>query len=218
MDINNMKDSLISLAKKSSTAQSSSQLQESTTQKEKNPQVVYSWEAPARAYKKHSKGVLRFYTVLALLLSFIVYFFREYVLILPIWSIMFLIYMLTITPAHIVRHSITKFGLIISQAAYRWEDLSHFYFIHKFGYDILVIFTHNPYRQPLYAVLDSAETKKRLIKDLSEKIVYVEYPRKTLTDKLAEWLSTFMPEEENQVDSLKHEGKSLSHQTSAPKG
>src|SRR3989338_7186383 len=39
-----------------------------------NPQVVYSWKAPLRAYKKRSKYILRFYIAVALLLSIIIIF------------------------------------------------------------------------------------------------------------------------------------------------
>ena len=65
---------------------------------QENPQIIYSWVAPIRAYKKTKRGILRFYIAVSLLLSLIVYFFGEKILVLPIWAIMFLFYSLTITP------------------------------------------------------------------------------------------------------------------------
>src|SRR3990167_6232298 len=76
-----------------------------------NPQVLFSWKAPLRAYKKRSKNVLKFYLAVALLLTAIIFFLGDRILIIPIWSILFLFYVLTITPPPIVDNKITKFGI-----------------------------------------------------------------------------------------------------------
>lgn len=165
-----------------------------------NPQIIYSWEAPVRAYKRKPAGVMRFYAAIAILLSFIVFFFKEYILVIPIWSVMFLGYVLTITPPHIIRHDITKFGVRFANRTYLWQELSHFYFVRKFDYILLVLFDHNPYHAPLYVVLPDKATYSKVFEILLEHIVYVEEPEKSLTDRLAEWLTTLMPEEESQAE------------------
>ncbi|MGB9883678.1 MAG: hypothetical protein ACPLRN_04185, partial [Microgenomates group bacterium] len=64
---------------------------------ENNPQVVFSWKAPLRPYKKKSALILRFYIAIALLLSLIFFFFGDKILLIPVWAILFLFYVLTIT-------------------------------------------------------------------------------------------------------------------------
>jgi hypothetical protein len=166
-----------------------------------NPQELYSWEAPLRAYKRKPAGVLRFYIAVAVLLSIITYFFREYILIIPIWATVFLVYVLTITPPPKVRNAVMKFGIFAVNNTYPWETLSHFYFIKKFDYNILVVLRKAPGMHPLYLVMPDKKTKAALLELLSDYLIYQEEPKKTLTDKLAEWLTTLMPEEESRAES-----------------
>jgi hypothetical protein len=158
-----------------------------------NPQLIYSWKAPMRAYKKTTTGIMRFYIALSLLLSLIVFFFGEKILILPIWAIMFLYYAFTITPPHEVENRITRFGIEAAGNTYRWESLSHFYFIKKFDYDILVMVAELPNTSRLYLVVENQESKENLIKILSEHLIYQENPNKSVTDKMSEYLTKLMP-------------------------
>lgn len=169
-----------------------------------NPQILYSWVAPLRAYKKKPIGVLRFYFAVAILLTIIVVFLREYMLTIPIWSTIFLIYALTITPPHDAEHTVTKFGLHTGAQTYPWESLSHFYFIKKFDYHLLVVFTKQAYGHPLYLVIPNETVKHEILHLLAEHLVYQESPEKTFSDKLAEWLTTLMPEEESPAPVVKH--------------
>jgi len=93
-----------------------------------NPQLVFSWKAPLRAYKKRSKIILRFYIAVALLLSAIIFFFGDKILLIPIFTLLFLFYVLTITPPPEVENKITTFGLEAAGINLRFEILSHFYF------------------------------------------------------------------------------------------
>lgn len=184
--------------------------------KKTNPQVIFSWEAPMRAYKKRSAGVLRFYAAVAVLLSIIAIFFREYVLIIPIWSVLFLIYVLTITPPPSIRNVFSKFGIETAGALYKWENLAQFYFIKKFDYNILVITIDSEEAPPLYLVLPDGNTKRKVFEILTDKLLYVEHPDMTMTDKFATWLTTLMPEEENPAPSEAPEERSPSRQTYEP--
>lgn len=166
-----------------------------------HPQEVYSWKAPLRAYKRTPAGVLRFYTAIAVLLSIIAFFFREFILIIPIWATMFLVYVLTITPPPIVRNTIMKFGIQTPNHTYSWESLSHFYFIKKFGYHILVVFSRAPYTHPLYLVVPDKKIKDDLTDLLSDYLIYLKEPRKTLSDKMAEWLTSLLPEDPDEEKS-----------------
>jgi len=163
-----------------------------------NPQVVYSWKAPLRAYKKRSKYVLRFYLTIALLFSVIIFFVGDRILIIPIWSIIFLFYVLTITPPPEVQNSITKFGIDTAGITLRWDMLSHFYFTQRFGFTILTIVSKAPYNMHAYLVIPSGTIKKQVMDIFSEHIIYKEKPELTYVDRLIRVLSYLIPEDDDE--------------------
>lgn len=178
-----------------------------------NPQIIFAWKAPLRPYKKRSKNVLRFYIALALLLSVIVYFFGDKILLVPIWSLLFLFYVLTITPPPEVENKISRFGIETAGITLRWEVLSHFYFTNRFNYEILTVVTHGPYYLHSYMVMPDEETKKQVIRILSEHILYQEKPQRTITDKMIDLLSKLIPDDE---DTAKEQKKETQSATSSP--
>lgn len=168
-------------------------------EKQENPQVIYSWKAPLRPYKKRSSLILRFYLAVALLLSLIIFFFGDKILLIPIWSVLFLFYILTITPPPEVENKISKFGIETAETTVRWESLSHFYFGKRFSYHTLTVVGRPPYFYHLFLVIPSNQVKKDLLHLLSEHLVYQERPQKSFTDKMVDWLSGLIPDEEEHL-------------------
>ncbi|MBI2051913.1 hypothetical protein HYT33_04095 [Candidatus Roizmanbacteria bacterium] len=162
-----------------------------------NPQIVFSWTAALRPYVKRSRQVIRFYIAVTLLISLIVLFFGDKILLIPLWTLLFIFYVFTVTPPPDIVNKITHFGVeTAGPATLRWEVLSHFYFTKRFGHEMLTLVTHPPSLYHMYLVVPSEEVKKKVTLLLSEHIVYLEKPRKTFTEKLIDWLSQFIPEEE----------------------
>lgn len=180
---------------------------------EANPQIILAWKAPLRAYKKRKKNVLRFYLALALLLSLLVFFFADKILLLLIWAVLFLFYVLTITPPPEVDNKITKFGIETAGVTIRWELLSEFYFTKRFGFDILTVVTHAPYYIHAYLVIPNVELKRKVVGLLSEHLIYQERPHRTFTDRMIDWFSKLMPDDEDDAETTK---TSSFHQTQAP--
>ena len=168
-----------------------------------NPQVMFSWKAPLRPYKKRSALILRFYLAVALLLSLIMFFFGDKILLIPIWALVFIFYVLTITPPPDVENKITTFGIDAAGVTLRWEVLSHFYFGKRFGFYTLTVVSQSPYFYHLYLVVPTEEMKKKLITILSTHLLYQETPQKTITDKMLDWVSVLVPDEE---EATKEEG------------
>ena len=155
-----------------------------------NPQVLFSWESPARAYKRKSGGVLRFYFALALLLSVIVALF----------------YALTITPPGDVEYKLTRFGIETNGVAYRYENLLGFYIVKRFDYFVVTIQSNSPFFNHVYLVVDGQKTLQKVVDILSDKIVFIEKPQKTFTDRFASVLSSVLPDEETTPEPQeKHE-------------
>jgi len=167
---------------------------------ETNPQVIFSWKAPLRAYKKRGKLILRFFLAVALLLSLIVFFFGDKILLIPIWALLFLFYVLTITPPPEVENKITRFGIETAGITLRWEVLSHFYFRKRFGFYVLTIVSHAPYFYHAYLVVPNETIKSNLLSILSEHLIYQERPQRSFTDKAVDWLSNLIPDEGESQD------------------
>lgn len=181
-----------------------------------NPQIIFQWKAPLRAYKKRTKNVLRFYLALALLLSLIVFFFGDKILLVPIWAMLFLFYVLTITPPPEVENKITKFGIETAGVTARWELLSDFYFSKRFGFDVLTIVSHAPYYLHLYMIVPDEETKTQVMHILAEHLIYQEKPERTITDRMIDWFSKLMPDDEEEEITSDSAQPSSSHQMQQP--
>src|SRR3990167_788183 len=95
----------------------------------KNPQIQLAWRAPLRPFIKRSQRVMRFYLALTLLISLIIFFLGDRILLLPIWTLLFLFFVLTSTPPPEVDNKITQFSIETAGATLRWEALDYFYFI-----------------------------------------------------------------------------------------
>ncbi|MCX6730902.1 MAG: hypothetical protein NTZ55_03570 [Candidatus Roizmanbacteria bacterium] len=162
-----------------------------------NSQLLFSWKAPLRAYKRRSNSILRFYIALALLLSLIVFFFGDKVLLVPILTLLFLFYVLTITPPPEIENIITVFGIETAGVTLRWEFLSHFYYTKKFHFDVLTLVSNAPYYYHAYLIVPDEEIKKSISTILSKHVMYVEKPQRSFTDKVVDWLSNLMPEDED---------------------
>ncbi len=166
-------------------------------------QTLLSWKAPLRPFKKRSPVVLRFFLAIALLISAVIFFFGDTVTILPVWALLFLFYIFAITPPPIVENKITKFGVETSAGIMmRWDMLSHYYFLDRFGYKVCVLVTHAPYNAHTYLVMPSDDTTSaQLGTVLSQHLMYVSKPPVTITDKLINLFSKIVPETEDKTDN-----------------
>lgn len=162
-----------------------------------------------RPYKKRSALILRFYLAVALLLSLIVFFFSDRILLIPIGALLFLFYTLTITPPPEVENKITKFGIEAAGITLRFEALSHFYFTKRFGFFVLTVVSHAPYYYHAYMVVPNEEVKKTTTLILSEHLIYKDRPERSFTEKMVDVLSKLIPEDEAPSVTAKPKAASL---------
>lgn len=132
------------------------------------------------------------------MLSAIMFFFGDKILLIPIWAVVFLFYILTITPPPEVENKITTFGIDAAGVILRWDALSHFYFGKRFGFYTLTVVSRAPYFYHVYLVVPNEDIKKKLIGLLSSRLIYQEKPQKTMTDNLVDFLSTLIPDEKEE--------------------
>lgn len=183
-----------------------------------NPQLLFTWTAPIRAYKKRSAGVLRFYIAVALLLSLIAFFFGDKILVMPIAAVTFLFYILTITPSASTENKITTFGIETGGNTYRFDSLSHFYFVKKYDYQVLVVVARPPYYSHVYLVISDKSIMNQVIKLLSEHLIYQERPHKTFTDRCVEVLTNLIPTDttNKKHEAMPHQEMSIVNEAGLP--
>lgn len=161
-----------------------------------NPsQTLFAWSAPLRSYHPASGSVLRFCIAVASLLSALAWIFSDKILILPILAVVFVFYVLTTSKPPIVKHEITKFGLSFAGFHTRFESLSYYYFLKKYSFYVLVVVGQPPSSHHTYFVIDTEENKQNIDRILSEHLVKQSEPLPNISDKLGNWLTTLIPDE-----------------------
>lgn len=159
-------------------------------------QILLSWTAPLRPFKKQSASLLRFFLAVALLLSLILFFVGDMVTLLPMWALLFLFYVFAITPPPLTETHVTRFGIESAGVLMRWDILSHYYFVQRFGYTVLVTVTHGPYFAHSYFVVPDETTKRQLMEILNKHLMYMNKPPRTFTDRLIDVFSKLVPEDD----------------------
>ncbi len=169
-----------------------------TNPNQANPQIIISWKAPLRPYKKRNRLIIRFYLALTTLVSLIILFFGDLVLIIPVWALLFLFYVLTVTPPPEVENRVTQFGVETAGITVRWEMLSHFYFRRRFDFWVLTLVGHPPFFYHVYLVVTNNQLKKTLIDILTNFLIYLEKPPRSFSDRIIDWFSALLPEDQSQ--------------------
>jgi hypothetical protein len=143
----------------------------------------------------------------------IVLFWGDAALLLAILAVLFIFYVLTVTPPPSITNKITHFGVDTAGGTMRWESLSHFYFIKRLRTEVLVLVTHEPYFYHAYLVIPNDETRKKVSTLLLDHIMFQEEPSKNITDRFIDLFSKLLPTEEDEVE--REESKQSFSQKSA---
>ena len=153
--------------------------------------TLLEWTAPMRVFKPLDKGNFRRLIIWCILASLVLIFFREFVLVLAIFSLLFFSYVMGTVPPQMINHRITENGVTTAGHTYLWRELRDFYFVDKLGQTVLTIETATrPARLTL--ILQSVE-KNQVEGVLSPFLPHRELaPKSTLdslTDKAAQLLN-----------------------------
>src|SRR3990167_10099736 len=151
---------------------------------DRKEEVLYSWKAPLRPFKKRDREFFTTVVVIAVLISLILFFLEGILPVAVIVALVFLVYVLSTVPPDEVEHRITNRGVYFSSKLNPWFELRRFWFTHRFGSDLLVLETlRMPGRLELVVqTKDQEEIKKHL----SEYILFEEAAPNVL-DKAASW-------------------------------
>ncbi len=153
-------------------------------------ELVFSWQAPSRPFKKHNRQYFTTITTIVLLLCFILFFAGQFLPIAVVVAVAFLSYIMATIPPQTITNSVTTFGVRNEEDLYYWDELGRFWFDKKHEEEILYIeVSRFPFR---LALLLGNESKEELTEILSE-ILLNQRPPLTETEKLAKWLQKKVP-------------------------
>lgn len=156
----------------------------------KETKTLLEWQSPARPFKKRDREVFFTAGAIVALISVILLFIREFLLIAVLLSLYFVFWVLNTIAPEKVKHKITSSGIETGGKAYKWEELGRFWFTGKWGNTILNIETKRRFPGRLLILLGPTkeEVKKVLIKHLE-----FEEPEPNWLNGASEWLQKKVP-------------------------
>lgn len=158
--------------------------------------VLFEWEAPERAYQKRDRDFWITAIAILVLVSVILFFVKEYFLIVALGSVLFLYYVLATVPPHRITNKITNRGIYFGSLRYEWIDLENFYFKKNLSNDEVLFGTMLRFPRQIAMVIDATDRDK--IKAIVvKKIPFMEASPRFI-DKLTKWFADRLPLEKRE--------------------
>ena len=158
-------------------------------------EISLTWLSPSRLFKRRDKEYFTNIGAIVFLLTVILVFAREFVLVGAVLSIVFLVYVLSTVAPEEVKHSISNLGIESAGHFYRYEELVEFWFEDQWGQTLLIL---RPIIGSRIIILLGIMEKQRVQEALKQFIAYREQPEKSWVDNAASWLSKKVPLEKPQ--------------------
>jgi hypothetical protein len=161
---------------------------------------LYSWKAPSRPYKKRSREFYSTVGALVILLSVILMFAKEFLLIGVIVAFGFVAYALASVKPELITHLITNKGVRTLEKLHPWTWMGQFWWEEKWKQHVLHIRVPGQFPGELIMVLGEGE--KERIDQIMSKYLIKQKPEPTWFDKAAKWLQEKVPLESD--DEVRH--------------
>lgn len=173
-------------------------LQEELAQMEEQPRrekvkELFSWQAPSRIFIPRDKKWFTNIFLIVLIISVVLLFIREFILIGVAMSVTFVSYMLATVPPEEIDNKITNHGVTTAGHSYLWAELADFWLVKKYGKTLLHINTLVGFPGRLSLIVNESDEEK--IKDiLAQYIPYREVPETKWSEKFTEKVISTLPE------------------------
>ena len=154
--------------------------------------TLLSWSAPGRPFVKRGKQFYSTAILIALLLSVIAFLFSQYVLILVIFSLLFVGFAFAMVPPKNFHYRISNQGITLEDHFYLWKELYDFYFKRRDGADILYVRTKDFFPGALIITLGSMP-KEHVRQIMVTYLPYREFVKPTMVEESADWLTKNFP-------------------------
>lgn len=152
---------------------------------------LYTWEAPSRPFKKRNREFYTTVGALVILVSVILLFAKEFLLIGVILSLGFVTYVLATIPPHPLIHRLTNKGIRTADRLYLWQNMGRYWWETKWRQDMFLVEVPGQFPGRLTLLLGKGE--KAAIDKIMDKYLIKQKPIPTWFDKAADWLSKKVP-------------------------
>jgi hypothetical protein len=153
--------------------------------------IKYEWEAPERASKKRDRDFWITVISILVLVSVILFFIKEFFLIIALISALFLYYVLSTVPPQNIKYKITSRGIYFGETRYEWELLTRFWFKPSLDSEMIHFETILRFPRQVSLVIN-AEDKEKIKAIVVKKLPLIsESPN--FVDKLTKKVLSWMP-------------------------
>ena len=159
-------------------------------EEEKNEEIktLVSWKSPLRVFKKRDKKHFTNLIMVVFLISGVLIFFKEFLLVGVILTLVFVTYVTSTVEPPEFEHKITTKGITSGGHTYPWEELKEFWLVQKDGQTIINVDTKVRFPGRLFIVLNE-EIVEEVRTSLSRYISFREEPKVIWLDQVTDWFS-----------------------------
>gem|GEM_PF-710852 len=151
---------------------------------------ILGWSAPSRAFKVRSRRFFTTVVVIGLLISMILFFAGQVLPVAVVFSIIFMVYAMSVVAPSTANHKITTYGIRTDEEILYWEELGRFWFETKFGQKMVNIETA---RFPNRVSILLGDQPEDLIEEILSEVLLKERPPLTQFEKMGKWLEERIP-------------------------
>ncbi len=150
---------------------------------------LYSWKAPERLFIPRNRKWYTYVILLVLILTLVLLFLQQFIIIAPILAIAFVSYVLASVQPEEIEHRLTTQGINSGNHSYLWDELGDFWFAREHTETVLHITTFLNFPRRLIFLIGAGDKEK--IKDiLVQYLPFREIPKTTWLDRAANWLAS----------------------------
>ena len=160
--------------------------------------IKLEWMAPERSYQKRDRDFWITVISILVLVSVILFFIKEFFLIISLVSVLFLYYVLSTVPPQEIKYKITNRGIYFGEDRYEWDLFSRFWF--KKSLSSEMIHFETVLRFPRQISLVIKEEDKEKIKEIVVKKLPLVEDSPNFVDKLTKWFTDRLPLEKREPE------------------
>jgi len=161
--------------------------------------VRFEWMAPERAYQKKNKDFWITVISILVLVSVILFFVKEFFLIISLISALFLYYVLSTVPPQDIKYKITNRGVYFGENRYEWDLFTRFWFKTSLSNEMIHFETILRFPQQISLVINKEDKDK--IKELVVKKLPLIDESPNFVDKLTKWGISKLPLEKKKPET-----------------
>lgn len=163
-----------------------------TSEPPREVKTLLEWESPLRPFKRRDTKYFLNLVLIILVLAVILVFVQEFLLIGVLLALLFVSYVLGTVEPEKLAHKITNQGITTGNRSYLWSELEDFWYVEKYGSDILNVSTKVRFPARLMILVPFIDRDK-VKKILLEYIPFREEAPRSWMDDATAWINSHLP-------------------------